>query len=191
MIVCTIFFIYSHCYIELIVQRVKPLQISAWACAAEQFETNSLFRLALCILVFKVRSSCTNSTVMIRYPEAVFYLKKKKTNTKIWKCVSCVLWEGGGPEPDSWHQEPVAVTDTASPDSSPVWFFFFFSHLYTPVGFFWQVLRALPTDVQPLPELCVSLLMNAGQRSHSDVEHDSCFVWRWFKSCAVWSTLSD
>jgi len=40
--VCTIFFIYSHCYIELIVQRVKPLQVSAWACTAEQFETNSL-----------------------------------------------------------------------------------------------------------------------------------------------------
>lgn len=180
-----------HCYIELIVQRVKPLQISAWDCTAEQFETNSLFRLALCILVFKVRLSCTNSTEMIRYLEAVFYLRKK-IKPKFGSVWAVFFGREGALNLILDIRNPWLLSDTASPDFTAMWLILnFFSYLYTAVGFFWQVLRALPTDVQPLPELYMSLLMNTGQRIHRDVERDSYFVWRWFKSCAVWSTLSD
>lgn len=63
----------------------------------------------------------------------------------------------GGTEHDSWHQEPVAVTfiqQIQIPHLCDLILDFFY--LYTPVGFSWQVSRALPVDVQPLPELCVT-----------------------------------
>lgn len=110
-IVCTIFFIYSHCYIELIVQRVKPLQVSAWACTAEQFETASLFQLALCILVFKVRLSYTYSVW------AVFFGREGALN----------------PIPDI--RKLWLLSDTASPNSSPMCLILWvFSSFVNPAG---------------------------------------------------------
>lgn len=47
---------------------------------------------------------------MIRYLETVFYLKKIKIKPKFGSVWAVFFGREGGTEPDSWHQEPVAVT---------------------------------------------------------------------------------
>ncbi len=121
------------------------------------------------------------------------FKKKKKLHQNLEVCELC-FWREGALNLSLDIRILWLLSDTASLGEESMWLilsFFFFPLICISL---WGSLDRSWGLCQQMWNACQShvcqLLVNAGQRVHSYVERDSCFVWGWFKSSAVWSALS-